>query len=719
MNSQAGGPVGPTLLSAIQRFKSNDFLQSHANHLFSSSFSESANELQELLHATDQLSHSLNVHSSTSFSNPKLISMLRQEATISHTLHLSDQNIRQTVTALRTRSGASYGEDVPTDRSLVADWAISRLEACGNLVGMETFKEDLEREGRMTFVLGGKVLVIDIELSVDRTLLLGPPRITLNSLKTSYAVPNGAPADGSVTANTEGSASLDAILTSSVGSFLDEVQKETDLLDAMEAERLGKGLADQLRYLMMLDKVAANKEEEGGGMRWFVDVDELGANSEKFASSEADAIASALSLPSAPLDIYLNRSHGLPLPYLTSPSLSFLVHLTPLAYLTTLRAVPGISSVPPPNLNLPKLDVPLTHLRQFLTGHPPPKGATVATLTLEPCILSAYPLSLTGPYGAHTDRPTFSFAQPDDKRIFPQIHPQEQVVASAHETYAWTLDFTSSGKSPGVVISQSRMRQIERVLYPAASVDSMSDIGLISFGTGSRDRDWVDMLLAMPEVSQGASAPKKYTTLYRSPSSAHPPLRLRLTPPEEPGFLLEKARVKNMHEVWGVIEVVKEQCWINALLTSSEWTTANSAASQSQETPAADPVSEEVLEALLKGTHIPNEIPVELFFPSTSNSNFPSVSELGFDISDTVPTHNREPPKLTMTLPERPPLTGFTEVIVSYDQMKVNGVKVEVGGRMGMEGSGIDIEVLEEVCRRGGALGLAGRVWKGSDTMVI
>lgn len=157
---------------------------------------------------------------------------------------------------------------------------------------METFKEDLEREGRMTFVLGGKVLVIDIELSVDRTLLLGPPRITLNSLKTSYAVPNGAPADGSVTANTEGSASLDAILTSSVGSFLDEVQKETDLLDAMEAERLGKGLADQLRYLMMLDKVAANKEEEGGGMRWFVDVDELGANSEKFASSEADAIAS-------------------------------------------------------------------------------------------------------------------------------------------------------------------------------------------------------------------------------------------------------------------------------------------------------------------------------------------------------------------------------------------------------------------------------------------
>lgn len=157
---------------------------------------------------------------------------------------------------------------------------------------METFKEDHEREGRMTFVLGGKVLVIDIELSVDRTTLSKIPRVTLNSLKTSYAVPNGTSANGSATSNTEGSASLDALLTSSVKSFLDEVQKETDLLDTIEAERLGQDVANQMRYLMMLDTVAADKDEEGGGMRWFVDVDELGSSSEKFARKEADTIAS-------------------------------------------------------------------------------------------------------------------------------------------------------------------------------------------------------------------------------------------------------------------------------------------------------------------------------------------------------------------------------------------------------------------------------------------
>ncbi|KAF7979876.1 hypothetical protein HWV62_40653 [Athelia sp. TMB] len=722
MSSQVRGvpgpALGPTLLSSVQRFRSKDFLSSHANHPFSNSFTSSAGELQDLLHATEQLSHSLNLHASTSLSNPKLVSMLRQEADILHKLHLSDQNIRQTVTALRSRSGASYGEDVPTDRSIVAEWAISRLEAWGTLVGMETFKEDHEREGRMTFVLGGKVLVIDIELSVDRNSLDGIPRITLNGLKTSYATPNGAAGDGA-TSNTEGSASLDALLASSVRTFLDEVQRDTDLVDAMEAERLGKVVLEQLRYLVILDKIAANKEEAGGGMRWFIDIDVLGSTTEKFGSSEAGAIASTLSLPSAPVDIYLNRSHGLPLPYLMSPSLSFLIHLTPSAYLSALRSTPTAAPSSPLNANLPKLDIPLTHLRQCLSAHPRPKGITVATLSLEPSGPSDDPLSLIGADAAQRDRPTFSLAQPDDTRPFPQLPPNLQENGLAHNDYSWTLDFTSFGKSTGLVMSQSRMHEIERILHSGANVGGMSDLGLMNFGSVSHDRDWVDMLLGTAlDGSQVPSMPKKYTTLYRSPSSAHPPLRLRLTPPDEAGFLLEKVRVKNMHEVWGIFEVVREQCWINAILTSSEWTIANSLVSQPPEEPAPNLVNDAILDALLKGTHPPNEIPVEVFFPSIAHPNFPSVADLGFDLADAVHGSHREPPRITMTLPERPPLTGFTEIVISYDQAKAKGVKVEIGGRMGMEGSGVNAEVLEEVCRRGGALGLAGRVWKGSDMVM-
>ncbi len=36
----------------------------------------------------------------------------------------------------------------------------------------------------------------------------------------------------------------------------------------------------------------------------------------------------------------------------------------------------------------------------------------------------------------------------------------------------------------------------------------------------------------------------------------HPPLQLRLTAPEEPGFILEKVPVHSIKEVWGVLEVM-------------------------------------------------------------------------------------------------------------------------------------------------------------------
>lgn len=205
----------------------------------------------------------------------------------------------------------------------------------------------------------------------------------------------------------------------------------------------------------------------------------------------------ALSLPVAPLDIFLNRSHGLPLPYLTTPSLSFLVHLTPLEYLNALRTAPTTPSASSSSANLPKLDVPLTHLRQMLVGHPRPQGAIVATLSLEPCrLLEDPPLPPSALDAVHADRPTFTLAQPDGGRLFPQISRKPQGPESTRDTYVWILDFTSSGRSTGIVISQSRMREIERILQPATSADGMGGISLIGYGTGSRDRDWVDMLVS-------------------------------------------------------------------------------------------------------------------------------------------------------------------------------------------------------------------------------
>ena len=51
----------------------------------------------------------------------------------------------------------------------------------------------------------------------------------------------------------------------------------------------------------------------------------------------------------------------------------------------------------------------------------------------------------------------------------------------------------------------------------------------------------------------------------------HPPLRLTLAVPDEPGFLLERVQVYNMQEVWAVLEIVREQCWLNEILNGIAW----------------------------------------------------------------------------------------------------------------------------------------------------
>ena len=81
----------------------------------------------------------------------------------------------------------------------------------------------------------------------------------------------------------------------------------------------------------------------------------------------------------------------------------------------------------------------------------------------------------------------------------------------------------------------------------------------------------------------------------------HPPLRLTFTAPDEPGFLLERVQVYNMQEVWAVLEIVREQCWLNEILNGIAWM---------PEVVAGPPVgsgdaTEEELRALLSGQRPP------------------------------------------------------------------------------------------------------------------
>jgi len=89
--------------------------------------------------------------------------------------------------------------------------------------------------------------------------------------------------------------------------------------------------------------------------------------------------------------------------------------------------------------------------------------------------------------------------------------------------HKWILDFTENGKYPGVVMSQSRMREIELVVNPFSSMNHMNTVGMMSFGAGS----WVGLLVRFILIRDNINrpfsrqlnptnpvSPERYTALY-------------------------------------------------------------------------------------------------------------------------------------------------------------------------------------------------------------
>jgi hypothetical protein len=196
-----------------------------------------------------------------------------------------------------------------------------------------------------------------------------------------------------------------------------------------------------------------------------------------------------------PLDIFLLRSHALPLRFLSSPSLSFLIYIPTRAYLSLLHASTSFQPVQANPSFLP-IDIPLPRLRQHLSTYPPFGGATIATLSLHP-VPEKVSYSPSISISAFDSRPTFPLAPfgTEVDHIFPQIVDlglSSINGVNAGEKHTWMLDFTQGGKCPGVVMSQSRMRDIELLINPFSAMDQMDTAGIMSFRNGS----WVDLLVS-------------------------------------------------------------------------------------------------------------------------------------------------------------------------------------------------------------------------------
>lgn len=170
------------------------------------------------------------------------------------------------------------------------------------------------------------------------------------------------------------------------------------------------------------------------------------------------------------------------------PSISFLVHISPSAYLDLMSQKQSTTQLTVP------LDINLVDLKKGLAGIR--KGVTVATLYLEERsesgVAQLYPGSMSMPNVM--SRPTFPLfpSAAEFDHVFPQINPIGLASSLASVgRYGWVLDFTEGGRRGGVVMSQSRMKAIELVVNPLAMGNDLGGMGDGGFGGGS----WVDLLV--------------------------------------------------------------------------------------------------------------------------------------------------------------------------------------------------------------------------------
>lgn len=157
-----------------------------------------------------------------------------------------------------------------------------------------------------------------------------------------------------------------------------------------------------------------------------------------------------------------------------------------------------------PSDSLPQIDVSMQHLRRHLAARPSMLGACLATLAL--VSVSSSLRTSTSPDLLHS-RPLFTLAP--TANTMDHILPLPTTVGIVNPGHVWVLDFTSRGLTPGVVLSQTRMREIEGVINPLGDLGSIQAAAAsMSFGTS---RTWLDMVL---NPNQTHPSPERYTAVY-------------------------------------------------------------------------------------------------------------------------------------------------------------------------------------------------------------
>lgn len=184
------------------------------------------------------------------------------------------------------------------------------------------------------------------------------------------------------------------------------------------------------------------------------------------------------------LDIFLSRAHALAVPYLLSPSMSFLVYLSPYAYYCLLQSTTKSESTHDAEAYM-KLDIPFSRLRSVLSQRKSrPAGATTATLTLTSVPKSTGIAPSVPGFEQRYEHGRPYFRLPGTSNLASLNHIlltrtaeatalSETSMEAVDAEQVWMLDFTDGGRSPGIIMTHSRMREIQQVIDPSSASSSM------------------------------------------------------------------------------------------------------------------------------------------------------------------------------------------------------------------------------------------------------
>ncbi|EJD52546.1 hypothetical protein AURDEDRAFT_149252 [Auricularia subglabra TFB-10046 SS5] len=626
--------------------------------------------LREIAQTAYSVALALASHQSVAFNESRTISNLRQQSQSNRNLHSSNVDANVTIRTLKARPHMLYGEDIPLDRN-VLPWIIARLKAWGEAVGMDVFF-DPPAGGEQTVTMAGKVVVCDIVFSASEST----SATALKSLKLSYASASAhigtSPVFRPNATDATECYSLDQFLLDTLGAFVDEVQKGDDIVlpDASQSARLSETFRKHLGDLMKLDTLAAGSAAGELNIGWLNGVNNVAELAWSVTQAEESLIRPQLTVPKPPLDIFLARCHALPLPYLAGANVSFLAHISPLAYMKLTRA----SDRSPHAL----LDVSLPTLRRFVHQASPGDGFAWATLSLRPALSDVAYAVPEGETLTLSARPAF-----DPRIARAQLVHRFPEDAENRNRYMLTVE-------GGIVMAESRLRDVQQILGIQAAAGAQDLFGGMVGMRYAWSGSWVDLLL---NPTKGATS-TSYISLYRSPHNLHPLLKLRLTTPNEPGFILGQVPVKSMEQVWAIMEIVREQAWINEILTTCDWIPDMIDSGL----PAFPNYGDQSLDALVTGTYAPDSLPIHITIP-------PALPSLGTEGSAQASL-----PRLEMAVPmpkrqAEPMMPRTSRIALSLDPSRPKGVCVEVDGVL--------VDSLDESVRRGGGLGVGGRLWAG------